>query len=123
MLGYIKNKLFPSYKMTEKEQLTYDIIRMLCEQADTDLKLIPSTGNYLMVNKRLAYWAKVEQFSVSITNHKFTLSTIINNEYQKLLSKLVNDFVESNVSEFEETVLQNEVELLESIKVNIKFNN
>lgn len=115
----IKNQIFPPYKMNEKEALTYDVIKMLCEQSDTDLKIAPLTGRYFMVNKRLSYWAKVEDFSVSITNHRFTLTNTINSEYQKKLVSLVTEFIEADRNEFEETVFQNEVELLENIKSNI----
>ncbi len=114
-----KEKIFPAYKMNEKETLTYDVIKMLCEQPDTDLKIAPLTGRYFMINKRLSYWAKVEDFSVSITNHKFTLTNTINNEYQKLLSNMVSEFIEADRNEFEETIFQNEVDLLETIKSNI----
>jgi hypothetical protein len=121
MFKAIKEKLWPPYKMNEKEQLTFDVIKMLCEQPDTDLKIAPLTGRYFMTNKRLSYWAKVEDFSVSITNHKFTLTNTINAEYQKLITAMVNEFVEADRTEFEQTIFQNEVELLQSIKVNIKF--
>mgnify|MGYP000730100861 CR=1 FL=1 len=114
-----KETIFPTYKMNEKEKLTYDVIKMLCEQSDTDLKIAPLTGRYFMINKRLSYWAKVEDFSVSITNHKFTLTNTISSEYNKALSKMVNEFIEADRNEFEETVFQNEVELLENIKSNI----
>ncbi len=114
-----KEKIFPPYKMNEKEKLTYDVIKMLCEQSDTDLKIAPLTGRYFMINKRLSYWATVEDFSVSITNHKFTLTNTINNEYQKLLSNMVSEFIEADRNEFEETIFQNEVDLLETIKSNI----
>ena len=122
MLKALKKKFFPPYKMNEKEQLTYEVIKMLCEQSDTDLKIAPLTGRYFMVNKRLSYWAKVEEFSVSITNHKFTLTNTVNSEYQKLLVEMVNLFIEADRNEFEETIFQNEVELLENILSNIKTN-
>lgn len=120
MLKALKQKIWPPYKMNEKETLTYDVIKMLCEQPDTDLKIAPLTGRYFMVNKRLSYWAKVEDFSVSITNHKFTLTNTINSEYQKKLVEMVNMFIEADRNEFEETIFQNEVELLENIISNIK---
>ena len=120
MLKALKQKIWPPYKMNDKEKLTYDVIKMLCEQSDTDLKIAPLTGRYFMVNKRLSYWAKVEDFSVSITNHKFTLTNTVNSEYQKLLVEMINQFIEADRNEFEETIFQNEVELLENILSNIK---
>ena len=120
MLNLIKNKIFPPYKMNEKEKLTYEVIKMLCDQRDTEIKVAPLTGRYFLINKRLSYWAKVEDFSVSITNHKFTLTNTITSEYQKTLSKMVGEYVEADRNEFEQTVFQNEVELLENILANIK---
>jgi hypothetical protein len=120
MLNLIRDKIFPPYKMNEKEKLTYDVIKMLCDQDDTDLKVAPLTGRYFLINKRLSYWAKVEDFSVSITNHKFTLTNTITSEYQKVLSKMVGEYVEADRNEFEQTIFQNEVELLENILSNIK---
>jgi hypothetical protein len=119
MFKSIKEKIFPPYKMNERETLTYDVIKMLCEQKDTDLKVAPLTGRYFLINKRLSYWAKVEDFSVSITNHKFTLTNTITSEYQKRLSEMVGQYVEADRNEFEETIFQNEVELLQNIKSNI----
>lgn len=121
MINYLKSKIFPPYQMNEKETLTYDVIQMLCEQSDTDLKIAPLTGRYFMINKRLSYWVKVEDFSVSITNHKFTLTNTITSEYQKKLVNMIDTFIEADRNEFEQTVFQNEVELLENILSNIKF--
>lgn len=120
MLNLIKDKIFPPYKMNEKEKLTYEVIKMLCDQRDTEIKVAPLTGRYFLINKRLSYWAKVEDFSVSITNHKFTLTNTITTEYQKTLSKMVGEYVEADRNEFEQTIFQNEVELLENILANIK---
>jgi hypothetical protein len=120
MINYIKEKIWPPYKMNEREELTYNVIKMLCEQSDTDLKIAPISNRYFMVNKRLSYWAKVEDFSVSITNHRFTLTNSVNAEYQKLLVKMIDEFIEADRNEFEETIFQNEVELLENIISNIK---
>lgn len=120
MLNLIKDKIFPPYKMNEKEKLTYEVIKMLCDQRDTEIKVAPLTGRYFLINKRLSYWAKVEDFSVSITNHKFTLTNTITSEYQKSLSKMVGEYVEADRNEFEQTIFQNEVELLENILSNIK---
>jgi len=121
MINYLKSKIFPPYQMNEKEILTYNVIQMLCEQTDTDLKIAPLTGRYFMINKRLSYWVKVEDFSVSITNHKFTLTNTITAEYQKKLVSMIDTFIEADRNEFEQTVFQNEVELLENIISNIKF--
>lgn len=119
MFKAIKKKFFPEYEMNEKEQLIYDVVKNLCTQEDTDLKVAPLSHKYFMVNKRLSYWVRLDEFGVTITNHKFTLSNSFTTTYHQMLLKMVEESIEKNRNEFEETVFQNEVELLHSIKSNI----
>jgi len=119
MFKAIKKKFFPEYEMNEKEQLIYDVVKNLCTQEDTDLKVAPLSHKYFMVNKRLSYWVRLDEFGVTITNHKFTLSNSFTTTYHQMLLKMVEESIEKNRNEFEETVFQNEVELLHTIKTNI----
>lgn len=119
MFKSIKKRLFPDYEMNEKEQLIYDVVQNLCAQEDTDLKVAPLSHKYFMVNKRLLYWVRLDEFGVTITNHKFTLSNSFTTTYHQMLLKMVEETIEKNRSEFEEAVFQNEVDLLHSIKSNI----
>lgn len=120
MFKSIRKKLFPDYEMNEKEQLIYDVVKNLCTQEDTDLKIAPLSHKYFMVNKRLSYWVRLDEFGVTITNHKFTLSNTFTTTYHQMLLTMVEESIEKNRSEFEEAVFQNEVELLQTIKSNIE---
>ncbi len=119
MFKSIRKRLFPDYEMNEKEQLIYDVVKNLCTQEDTDLKVAPLSHKYFMVNKRLLYWVRLDEFGVTITNHKFTLSNSFTTTYHQMLLKMVEESIEKNRNEFEEAVFQNEVDLLHSIKSNI----
>lgn len=120
MFKAIKKRFFPDYVMNEKEELIYDVVKNLCLQEDTDLKVAPLSHKYFMVNKRLMYWIRLDEFGVTITNHKFTLSNSFTTTYHQMLLKMVEESIERNRSQFEEAVFQNEVDLLHSIKMNIE---
>ena len=121
MITWLKEKLNPKYKFNEKEQLILDIVTNLCKQSDTEIKMAPISGRYFLVNKRLEYWLRIGDDGITITNHKFTLTNTINSEYQKKLIAMIDTFIEADRNEFEQTIFQNEVELLENIISNIKF--
>lgn len=120
LFNSIKKKFFPDYEMNEKEQLIYDVVKNLCTQEDTDLKVAPLSHKYFMVNKRLLYWVRLDEFGVTITNHKFTLSNSFTTTYHQMLLAMVEESIERNRNEFEEAVFQNEVDLLHTIKNNIE---
>ena len=120
LFNSIKKKFFPDYEMNEKEQLIYDVVKNLCAQEDTDLKVAPLSHKYFMVNKRLLYWVRLDEFGVTITNHKFTLSNSCTTTYHQMLLAMVEQSIERNRNEFEEAVFQNEVDLLHTIKNNIE---
>jgi hypothetical protein len=121
IINVIHRRIFPEYKMNEKEQLIYDIVEGLCSQEDTDVKMAPLSGRYYLVNKRLEYWVKIWEDGITITNHKFSLTNGALQAYQAMLIKLVEKTIETHRNEFESTVFKNEVELLENIKVNVNF--
>lgn len=106
-------------KWNDKEQLIIDILSKICELEDTEIKVAPVTGRYFIVNKRLEYWIRINEHEVSITNHRFTLNYIGIGAFHYLLTKIVAKQVEKQRDEFEKTVFQNEVELLENIKGSI----
>lgn len=119
ILKQIIDKIVPPFKMDKKEQIIYDIIKMLCQEEDTDLKIAPISGKYFMINKRLSYWIKVEDFCIAITNHKFTFTHTTNSVYHSTICDMVREFIEKDRKEFEEAIFQNEIELLENIKGSI----
>jgi hypothetical protein len=120
VIDWIKEKLIPPYKPNQKEELILDIVQKLCDQSDTDIRMAPITGRYYIVNKRLQYWVRLSEDAVSITNHKFTFSNYSPQVFQTHLIKIVQNVIESHRNDFETTVFQNEVELLENISNNIK---
>jgi hypothetical protein len=120
MLNWIKEKLVPKYKLSEKETLILEVVTNLCEQSDTDILMAPLSGRYYIVNKRLEYWVRVFDDGVTITNHKFTFSNTSPQGFQYMVIKIVEAAIEKSRDEFETSVFQNEVELLENIVSNIK---
>jgi hypothetical protein len=122
MFKGLKEKIWPSYQMNEQEQLIFDIIKMLGEQPDTELKVAPISDIYYIVNRRLAYWVAVEEFTLTITNHKFRFNHTGNSVFHMDLLNTVRQYVETQITEFQETVFQNQIELLENIKSNIESN-
>lgn len=120
MLEWLRNKFIPQYEPTKKEQLILNIIKGLLEQEDTDIKMAPISSRYYIVNKRLEYWAKISEDGISITNHKFTFSNTTPIQFQDMVIEIVKEAIEKHRNEFESTVFQNEVELLQAIFKNIK---
>lgn len=119
MIEWLKDKVLPKYTPNKKEELILDIVQKLCDQPDTDIRMAPITGRYYIVNKRLQYWVRLSEDAVSITNHKFTFSNYSPQVFQTHLIKIVQNVIETHRNDFETTVFQNEVELLENISNNI----
>jgi hypothetical protein len=100
--------------------LVIDIIGLLFGDDDTECITAPISGKYYISNKKLGYWVRVGDSSVTITNHKFTYvaqSPIAFNDY---VINVVRDYIEKDREEFEKKVFQNELELLKNIKSSIK---
>jgi hypothetical protein len=122
MINWLSEKLVPKYKLNKKEQIILNIVQNLCGQPDTDIKMAPITERYYIVNKRLEYWVRVYADGISITNHKFTFSNHAPQVFQGMLVKIIQGTIEKHRSDFETTIFQNELELLENIFDNIKNN-
>jgi hypothetical protein len=116
----IREKIIPGFKPAEHEQLVIDIIGLLFDDDDTECITAPISGKYYISNKKLGYWVRVGDSSITITNHKFTYvaqSPIAFNDY---VINVVRDYIEKDREEFEKRVFQNELELLKNIKSSIK---
>ena len=120
MLDWFTNKFIPKYKPNKKEEIVITIIKSLLEQNDTDIKMAPITDRYYILNKRLEYWVKVSADGISITNHKFTYTNASSMQFQDMVIEIVKTAIEALRNEFEATVFQNELDLLQSIVKNIK---
>ena len=123
MIQWLQDKLIPKYKLNKTEELIVSIIKSLLEQEDTDIKMAPISSRYYIVNKRLEYWVRVNEYGISITNHKFSYTNVSVVQFRDMISKMIESAMEANRNEFEKAVFKNEVELLESIVKNIKQKN
>ena len=112
LLDRVKGKYVPN----EKEQRIIDIVDELCKHSESDIKVAPLTQRYFIVNKTLEYWVRISEFEVTITNHKFTLNYGGTNKFHTLLADIISNTIEKARNEFEESVFQNEIELLDNIK-------
>ena len=123
MIQWLQDKLIPKYKLNKTEELIVSIIKSLLEQEDTDIKMAPISSRYYIVNKRLEYWVRVNEYGISITNHKFSYTNVSVVQFRDMIAKMIESAMEANRTEFEKAVFKNEVELLESIVKNIKQKN
>lgn len=119
LFSYFKEKFFPSYKPEEHEELIIDIINLLFEQDDTECLTAPISGKFYITNKRLNYWVRIGDSAVTITNHKFSYVAQSAITFTDYVTKVVKEHIERDRIEFEKTVFQNELDLLQNIKSNI----
>jgi len=115
-----RDKLIPPYKPQEHEQLVIDIIGLLFNDEDTECITAPISGKYYISNKRLGYYVKVGDTSITITNHKFTYVAQSPLPFNNYVIEVVREYIEKDREEFEKRVFQNELELLNNIKSSIK---
>jgi hypothetical protein len=121
MLNWLKDKIIPKYKPNEKEKLILDVVNNLCQHPDTDILMAPLSARYYLINKKLEYWVRVYDNGITITNHKFTFSNTSPQMFQDMIVELIVHAIEKSRDEFETTVFQNELELLENIATSIKY--
>jgi len=122
LLSYFSEKFFPKYKPNQHEKLVIDIINLLFNHPDTECITAPITERYYISNKELGYWVKIGDTAVTITNHKFTYVAQSPLNFNNYIVKIVKEYIERDRQEFEKQVFQNELELLENIVTNIKYN-
>jgi len=115
----IKQLINPPYKMGETEQLIYDIVKLMCEQKDSDFMISPLTNKYYISNDRMEYYIVIYDFNVAITNHKFSFERSITNKYHTLLVDMVNQYMDRDRENFEKDVFRNQLDLLSDIKVSL----
>jgi len=115
-----KEKIIPSFKPQEHEQLVIDIIGLLFDDEDTECITAPISGKYYISNKRLGYYVKVGDTSVTITNHKFTYVAQSPLPFNDYVINVVRNYIEKDREEFEKKVFHNELQLLQNIKSSIK---
>jgi hypothetical protein len=111
-----REKIIPSYKMNETEQHIKDVVDLMLKQKDTDVITSPISGKYYISNKRLEYYIMVNDFGVSITNHKFSLEYGAAPKYTSIVIDVVKQYMETDRHKFEQEVFKNRIELLKGIK-------
>lgn len=115
--------IFKPYLPNEKEQLILDIVSLLLfsRPDTTECITAPVSGIYYVSNEKLGYWAKVSDDSITLTNHKFSFNHEGNFKFQKMIIEMIHTFMENDRALFEQTVFQNEVEMLKNIKEKILY--
>ena len=121
----LREKIIPTYKMNETEQHIKDVVDLMLKQKDTDVISSPISGRYYISNKRLQYYIMVNDFGVTITNHKFAFMNTSVYAFKSMLIDIIEEAINQNKYAFEIDMVDNEVALLQSIaaKVNSNFNN
>jgi hypothetical protein len=112
----LREKIIPTYKMNETEQHIKDVVDLMLKQKDTDVITSPISGKYYISNKRLEYYIMVNDFGVSITNHKFSLEYGAAPQYTSIVIDVVKQYMETDRHKFEQEVFKNRIELLKGIK-------
>lgn len=119
LITKFKDRLIPPYAPQEHEQLVIDIIGLLFDDDDTECITAPISGKYYISNKRLGYYVKVGDTSITITNHKFTYVAQSPLPFNNYVIDVVRNYIEKDREEFEKRVFQNELQLLQNIKTSI----
>lgn len=119
MFDGIKELMGIGYEMSEQELLVFNVISTLCGKEETDIKMAPLSHRYYIVNKKLQYWVRIYDESITITNHKFTYSFRGSYNFHKEVVKMLEQVIEYHRDKFEEEVFNNEMNLLDEIYSNI----
>lgn len=124
MLQKLKSKLIekvsPKYELSETENLIKDVLELMLKNEGTDAISAPITQRYYVSNPNLGYYIKITEYSVTITNHKFTFQEALSEKFKEILLNLVREYMENSRNIFEKTVFDNQIELLKNIKKNLE---
>jgi hypothetical protein len=123
MLKLFKKLFIKEYQMDETETLIKDVVKNLLKQKDTEAMTAPISMTYYIRNDRMEYFIKTDGESIMITNHKFTFKEKMGIKFSEIITNIIKDFMETNRKEFENSVFQNQLELLKNIKENLETQN
>ena len=123
MLKLFKKLFIKEYQMDETETLIKDVVKNLLKQKDTEAMTAPISMTYYIRNDRMEYFIKTDGESIMITNHKFTFKEKMGVKFSEIITDIIKDFMETNRKEFENSVFQNQLELLKNIKENLEKQN
>jgi uncharacterized protein YxjI len=123
MLKLFKKLFIKEYQLDETETLIKDVVKNLLKQKDTEAMTAPISMTYYIRNDRMEYFIKTDGESIMITNHKFTFKEKMGVKFSEIITDIIKDFMETNRKEFENSVFQNQLELLKNIKQNLENQN
>jgi hypothetical protein len=123
MLKLFKKLFIKEYQLDETETLIKDVVKNLLKQKDTEAMTAPISMTYYIHNSKLQYYIKTDGESIMITNHKFTFKEKMGVKFSEIITDIIKDFMETNRKEFENSVFQNQLELLKNIKQNLENRN
>lgn len=123
MLKSKLSKLFSGIKSEEKlnenQILVKDVLNLMLQTDGTEAITAPISGKYYISNEKMGYYIMIGDFSVSITNHKFTFEQSVSLKFREILVNVVKTYMEDSRLAFEKTIFNNQTELLKGIKNNL----
>jgi hypothetical protein len=102
--------------MSDKEKQLYSIIEGLLRHKDTNVLVCPSTGRYFIMNENFHYYSKIQINEIKVTNHRFYYVESIEQNFFKIISQLIDDYIKQDRDRIESEMFKNENQLLNDIK-------
>ena len=119
-LHKMKERIFPSYQMNEREKTVYSIIENILKSPETIFKIAPLSSSYFISNETLQYNIKISDKEIIIVNHAFSFTRCYALEFHELLMNLIGTYVEKDRLAFEKEIFQGELEVLKNIEQKVK---
>lgn len=107
-----KEKLFPSYKMNEREKRTYETVEKTCGIKSTEFKVAPLKEAYYILNEDLHIKIKLSNKEVKFVNGTYFYSYQFPLQFQEIMLEMVAGYIEADRDEFEEAMFAGELDLL-----------
>jgi len=118
-MSKISKKFIKEYKLSDTETLIKSVLELMLQTNGTEAITAPISERYYVSNPKVGYYIKVTEYSVTITNHKFTFQEAITEKFKKIILDIIKQYMEESRSVFENTVFDNQIELLKNIKSNL----
>lgn len=115
-LKNMKEKIFPSYKMNEHEQVIYGIVEKILQSPTTSFKVAPRSGSYYISNEVLGYNIKLSYKEIIIVNHVNSVQKQFSLEFHEVLMDVASKYIEDDRMEFEKEIFKGELEILRKIE-------
>lgn len=119
LMSKISKKFIKEYKLSDTESLIKSVLELMLQRDGTEAITAPISERYYVSNPKLGYYLKVTEYSITITNHKFTFQEAITEDFRKIILDIIRQYMEESRNAFEKTVFDNQIELLKNIKSNL----